>query len=192
MTPKIVKKLIDICLPDKDLSNVHYPDNLFGVNNLTEEQRIEVEKILITIFDFRKIIWLNKPTGGSEDGKKSFVVQTTKINGLGNDIQYTGKVGYVYTMMLTPKMYDPMKDLRAPVKDGCVFTPIVYDPITFIPTQSITLTWSPEMYQDINAPERTLEDEKQMIRDMLEKVLSNPEEYRPEGFRSCIIRFAAI
>jgi hypothetical protein len=31
-----------------------------------------------------------------------------------------------------------------------------------------------------------------MIRDMLEKVLDNPEEYRPKGYIGCLVRFAAI
>jgi len=31
-----------------------------------------------------------------------------------------------------------------------------------------------------------------MIRDMLEKALDNPEEYRPKGHIGCLIRFAAI
>ena len=88
-------------------------------------------------------------------------------------------------------MYDP-KSLHEPVKDGCVFAPTIYNPETFEPKQSITLTWSPEFPQDINAPERTYEDDKQMIRNMLEKVLNNPEEYRPEGYRACIVRFAAV
>jgi hypothetical protein len=83
-------------------------------------------------------------------------------------------------------------EMYKPVKDGCVFAPIIFDPVTFTPTQSITLTWSPEFPQDINAPERTLEDEKQMIRDMLEKVLDNPEEYRPVGYTGCLLRYVAV
>jgi hypothetical protein len=88
-------------------------------------------------------------------------------------------------------MYDPM-EIYKPVKDGCVFGPILYNPETFEPTQSITLTWSPEFPQDINAPQRTYEDDKQMIRDMLEKVLDNPEDYRPNGFIGCLLRYTAV
>lgn len=88
-------------------------------------------------------------------------------------------------------MYEP-GELYQPVKDGCVFAPIVYNPETFEPKQSITLTWSPEFPQDINAPKRTYEDDKQMIREMLEKVLDNPEEYRPIGYIGCLVRYEAV
>ena len=60
------------------------------------------------------------------------------------------------------------------------------------PKQSITLTWSPDFHQDINAPARPYEYDKQMIRDMLEKVLDSPEEYKPAGYTGCLIRYAAI
>jgi len=82
--------------------------------------------------------------------------------------------------------------LHKPVKDGCIFTPTIYDPETYKPTQSITLTWSPEFPQDINAPQRTYEDDKQMIRDMLEKVLSNPDEYTPIGYVGCLLRYTVV
>jgi hypothetical protein len=31
-----------------------------------------------------------------------------------------------------------------------------------------------------------------MIRDMLEKVLDNPEEYRPVGYVGCLVRYTAV
>ena len=127
------------------------------------------------------------PTGLTEDGA-TIVAQTIKIYDTENP-KYTGQVGYVYKIFFTPKMYDPM-DLYKPVKDGCVFAPTTYDPETFTPTKSITLTWSPEFLQDTVAPPRTYEDDKQMIRDMLEKVLTNPDEYMPVGHRACGVRFA--
>jgi hypothetical protein len=74
----------------------------------------------------------------------------------------------------------------------CICTYCTYNPETFEPTQSITLTWSPEFPQDINAPKRTYEDDKQMVRDMLEKVLDNPEEYRPKGHIGCLVRYAVV
>jgi hypothetical protein len=88
-------------------------------------------------------------------------------------------------------MYDPL-EMHQPVKDGCVFAPIIYNPETFEPTQSITLTWSPEFLQDLDAPVRTYEDDKQMIRDMLEKVLDNPEEYTLAGYTGCLLRYTAV
>ncbi len=162
----------------------------FSINNSTEEQRTQVEAELIKYFEFDKIVWMELPSGLTEDGKTPFVAKSLKISDSDNPT-YKHKVGYVYIISFTPKMYDP-GEMYKPVKDGSVFTPTTYNPETFEPTQSITLTWSPDFPQDIDAPVRTLEDDKQMIRDMLEKVLNNPEEYRPKGHIACLIRFAAI
>ena len=183
-------------LTDKLLSICGSADKTYGYNDiesitkLTEEQRIQVETELIKHFEFDKIVWMQLPAGLTEDGKKAIVATTLKISDSDNPT-HKHKVGYVYTLNFTPKMYEP-GEMYKPVKDGCVFGPIVYNPETFEPKQSITLTWSPDFPQDINAPVRTYEDDKQMIRDMLEKVLDNPEEYRPIGHIGCIVRFAAI
>ena len=162
----------------------------FSINNSTEKQRVQVEEELIKHFEFDKIVWMNLPTGLTEDGKTPIVAKSLKISDLDNPT-YKHKVGYVYTISFTPKIYEP-GEMYKPVKDGCVFAPTTYNPETFEPKQSITISWSPDFPQDIDAPQRTYEDDKQMIRDMLEKVLDNPEEYRPKGYIGCLIRFAAI
>lgn len=188
LTQQLTAKLMSICAPNAPLENNHSLYNQFGIDNLTEEQRIQVEAELIKHFEFEKIVWMELPSGLTEDKTTPIVAKSIKILDTDNP-KYPGKVGYVYKVLFTPIVYDP-KELHEPVKDGCVFAPIIYNPETFEPKQSITITWSPEFPQDINAPERTYDDDKQMIRDMLEKVLNNPEEYRPKGYRACIVRFA--
>jgi len=178
MKSNLTEKLLSIC---GNTGKSYGCNNTEGITQLTEEQRDQVEAELIKHFEFDKIIWMELPAGLTEDKQKPIVAKSLRISDSDNPA-YKHKVGYIYTLNFTPKMYDPM-EVYQPVKDGCVFAPIIYDPVTLTPTQSITLTWSPE---------RTLEDDKQMIRDMLEKVLTNPEEYRPEGFRGCMIRFAAL
>jgi len=181
MKSNLTEKLLSIC--DGNSNQV------FGINDSTEEQRVQVEAELIKHFEFNKIVWMELPTGLTEDKTTPIVAKTYKITN--DDPKHTGKIGYVYKVLFSPKMYEP-KELHEPVKDGCVFAPIIYNPETFEPKQSITISWSPDFPQDIDAPVRTLEDDKQMIRDMLEKVLNNPEEYRPKGYIACLIRFAAI
>ena len=187
MTTELAEKLMYICAPNAPLENSHSLDNTFGIDNLTEEQRIQVEEELIKHFEFSRIVWMELPTGLTEEGNP-IAVKTIKIHDTENP-KHPGKVGYVYKVLFTPVMYDPM-ELHTPVKDGCVFAPTIYDPATFEPKQSITITWSPDFPQDIDAPARTYEDDKQMIHDLLEKVLTNPEEYRPAGFRASIVRYA--
>ena len=181
MKSNLTEKLLSICGDSMEG---------FSIKNSTEEQRVQVEVELIKHFEFDKIVWMDLPSGLTEDGKTPFVVKSLKISDSDNPT-YKHKVGYVYTVTFTPKMYDP-GDMYKPVKDGCMFGPIVYNPEIFEPKQSITLTWSPDFPQDINAPVRTYEDDKQMIRNMLEKVLDNPEEYRPKGHIGCMVRFAAV
>ena len=120
----------------------------------------------------------------AEDGEQAVVAQTHKL--VDNDILYEGKTAYVYQIMFSPKMYDP-KTIHEPVKDGCILTPLVYNPTTFTPKRKIVIEYSPEYTNEI----LTDEDMKQHLRGKLEKVLANPGEYQAEGFRACLLRFAA-
>jgi hypothetical protein len=187
MKSNLTKKLLSIC---GDADKTYGYNDIESITQLTEEQRIQIEAELIKHFEFDKILWMELPSGLTEDKTTPIVAKTIKISDSDNPT-YKHKVGYVYTISFTPKMYEP-GELYQPVKDGCIFAPTVYNPETFEPTQSITLTWSPEFPQDIDAPQRTYEDDKQMIRSMLEKVLDNPEQYRPNGFIGCLLRYAVV
>lgn len=188
METELTKKLISICATNAQLEN-DLSLTLFGIDNLTKEQRIQVEAELIKHFDFERIVWIEFPVVFVEEQKTVIATEAYKTSN--DDPKHTGKVGYVYKVFFTQKKYD-LKLLYKPVKVGCVFAPITYNPETLQPMQSITLTWSPEFSQEINVTERIDEYDKQFIRDMLEKVLDNPKEYRPEGYRECIVRFATI
>ena len=187
MKSKLTKKLLSIC---GDADNTYGCNDNNGVTRLTEEQRIQVEAELVKSLGFSKVVWMELPSGLTEDKTTPIVPKYRKISDV-EEPPHEGEVGYVYTITFTPKIYDPL-EMHESVKDGCVFAPIIYNPQTFEPTQSITLTWSPEFPQDINSPQRTYEDDKQMIRDMLEKVLDNPEEYRPTGYTGCLLRYTAV
>jgi hypothetical protein len=181
MKSNLTEKLLSIC------GNTN---EVFGINNLTEEQRVQVEAELIKHFEFDKIIWMELPSGLTEDKTTPIVAKSIRISDSDNPT-YKHKVGYLYTLMFTPQIYEP-GEMYKPVKDGCVFPPVVFDPETFEPKQSITLTWSPEFPRDLNAPELTIEEDKQRIKAVLQKVLDNPEEYRPVGHVGCLVRYAVI
>ena len=187
MKSNLTEKLLSIC---GDADKTYGCNDNNGVTRLTEEQRIQVEAELIKSLGFSKVVWMELPSGLTEDKTRAIVPKYKKISDV-EEPPYEGEVGYVYTITFTPKMYDPL-EMHQPVKDGCVFAPIIYNPQTFEPTQSITLTWSLEFLQDLDAPIRTYEDDKQMIRDMLEKVLDNPEEYRPAGYTGCLLRYTTV
>lgn len=189
MESQLTNRLLAICGSTDPHKTYGYND-IESMTQLTEEQRIQIEAELIKHFEFDKIIWMELPAGLTEDKTTPIVAKFIKISDSDNPT-YKHKVGYVYTISFTPKMYEP-GEMYKPVKDGCVFTPTTYNPETFELEQSITLTWSPDFLQDIDALARTYEDDKQMVRDMLEKVLDNPEEYKPEGYIGCLIRYAVV
>ena len=178
MKSNLTEKLLTIC---------GSANKTYGYNDLTEEQRIQIESELIKHFEFDKIIWMKLPAGLTEDNTTPIVAKSIKISDSDNPT-HKHKVGYVYTIFFTPKMYES-GELYQPVKDGCVFVPTTYDPQTFEPKQSITLTWSPEFAQDFSNNNNE-EMMKQSLRERLEKVLDNPEEYQPKGHIGCVVRFA--
>jgi len=113
---------------------------------------------------------------------KTLTAQTYKYS---EGIKFKGKC-YLYSISLTPEMYDPSKMLE-PVKNGAAISPAIYNPKTFEPTKHILLTWSPEMAQDLSVTkdETTLRND---IHKLLDDVLDNPEEYRMKGTRHIMIR----
>ena len=78
MKTELAEKLMSICAPNAPLENNHSLDNTFGIDNLTEEQRIQVEAELIKHFDFERIIWMELPSGLTEDKTTPIVVHSVK------------------------------------------------------------------------------------------------------------------
>ena len=194
MKSNLAEKLLSIC--GGEAKNYGCNDN-YGITRLTEEQRVQVEEQLIKHFEFDKIIWMEFPSGFTEDKTTPIVAKSIKISDTDNPI-YKHKVGYIYSIQFTSKLYED-GELHRAVKDGCVITPIIYNSETFEPKQAITLSLNGELLQDIDGSQRTngdkyiiSEDDKQTIRDMLEKVLSNPDEYTPIGYTGCLLRYTVV
>ena len=194
MENQITKRMMDIVGPvtDVKLAFGKYKQepspNGYNVLALTDEQRQQVEQLVLDHYKVKEVLWMEIPSGMTEDGEQAIVAKTHKL--VDSDYEtYEGKTAYVYQILFSPKMYDP-KTVHDAVKEGCAMTPIVYNPETFTPYRKIVLTWSPEQAQDFPVA-NSEEVMKQTLRDQLEKVLANPEEYMPEGFRACMLRFAA-
>jgi hypothetical protein len=195
MENQITKKFMDIVGPVTDerhaFGKYKQEPNPGGYNvvALTDEQIQQVEQLVIDHYKVKKVLWMEIPAGLTEDGKQAIVAKTHKL--VDSDYEtYEGKTAYVYQIMFSPKMYDP-KTIHSPVKDGCTFGPLLYNPENFEPSRSITITFSPTYPQDIDNKEDQDEVMKQSLHDKLEKVLANPEDYMPEAFRACMLRFAA-
>lgn len=194
MENQITKRVMDIVGPVTDERHAFGGLNMgaaaggYDVIALTDEQKLQVEQLIVDHYKVKKVLWMELPSGLTEDGEQAVVAQTHKL--MDSDYKtYEGKTAYMYQILFSPKMYDP-KTIHQPVKDGCTFGPLVYNPENFEPSRSITITFNPTFPQDIDSKEDQDEIMKQSLRDKLEKVLTNPEDYMPESFRACMLRFA--
>jgi hypothetical protein len=193
MTNQITQKFIDLLGPisDNRLHFSKYPQKSvaggYTVYKMSKVQLQLAEQLIKDHFKVAKVLWVKSPVGLAEDNKEIVTVNTFKLV----DEEYTiyeGKTAYVYLITFSPKMYDPISFMRQPVKNGCTFGPVVYNVETFEPTRTIVLTFNPTYPQDLASTKDETEAMKQSLRDKLEQVLANPEEYMPEEYRVCMIR----
>lgn len=146
-----------------------------------------IQKRLLECDEFKntkKIVVVDYPTVQNADG-----VAKTAMNYLLFDETEFSEVVYLYTIALSPKVYD-VDDFRKPVKDGVVITPTVYDPNDFTPRKSITVFWSPEKQQDFQAAYDKDERDflQEQIIDKIKKAFDNPQEYEAIGKRRIMLR----
>lgn len=196
MTNQITQKLIDLLGPITD-DKAHFSTfshyAVAGGHNVTEMSKVQkelAEQILKDHFGFSDIQWMQLPSG-LDKNQKPIVAQTFKLTD-DEDTMYEGKTAYVYMILFSPKMYDPTTFVKSPVKDGCTFGPLLYNPENFEPYRTITITFNPTFPQDIDSTEDQTELMKQQLRDKLEKVLQDPDAFMPEAFRGALIRMAVV
>lgn len=196
MTNQITQKLIDLLGPitdDKAHFSTFSHSAVAGGHNVTEMSKVQkelAEQILKDHFGFSDIQWMQLPSG-LDKNQKPIVAQTFKLTD-DEDTMYEGKTAYVYMILFSPKMYDPTTFVKSPVKDGCTFGPLLYNPENFEPYRTITITFNPTFPQDIDSTEDQTELMKQQLRDKLEKVLQDPDAFMPEAFRGVLIRMAIV
>jgi hypothetical protein len=149
-------------------------------DELTKKVLEPIKKDLLKCDEFLlcdDIVFIDEPTVVM-DGE-TYLSGTIKIN----DTTKFTDIAYIHTISFTPEMFDP-NSIHIPVKDGAAITPTVYNPKTFEISRKIVLQFDPEglMYQT------NVETKKQEIRDLLEKVLENPEEYTVKTVRGILLK----
>jgi len=179
----LLEELIQILKPEDQL----VPE-AFHKKNLSDFQKTLIEDAVIKYMKVKNVVWVDFPAFLDEN-QNALVVKTMRLDYTTNHQKAPDKTCYLYSISFTPRMYEQV-EITTPVKDGCVMSPTMYDYTTFMPYKSITIQWSPEHMQDSYVIGEPVLDEKQMIRDMLEKVLSNPDEYKPAGKIYGLIRLA--
>ena len=170
-----------------ELINLYY-----GLENLTKEQQKQVEELLKEHLGFSRVEWMELPTCliTNSQGEEVTVIAKTKLVGDTPTDDWRDRTCYFYQIVYSPVIYDP-KDITIPVKDGMVISPLLYNPATFEPSRKITIEWKPEdLFHEKDIQPITWEDEKTYLREKLEALLANPDEYKPKGRRGLMIRFA--
>lgn len=170
-----------------ELENYYY-----GVDNLTQTQITLVEDLLKEHLGFSKVEWMDLPAGTITNslGKEMAVIAKTRLVGDTPIDDYKGRTCYFYKVIYSPVIYDP-STIKDPVKDGMVISPLLYNPHTFEPSRKITIEWKPEdLFHNKGIQPITWEDEKTYLREKLEVLLANPEDYKPKGRRGLMIRYA--
>ena len=88
---------------------------------------------------------------------------------------------YIFSMWLTPEMYDPSVFLKKMEKDGGI-TPVIYNPNDFTPEKFIILKVNPN---ELNVSDKSA---NHYLHSTLDKILNNPTEYQIKGDRHVVIR----
>ena len=175
-----LKEFLEIALiGEKNESNLGFEENVIYGGNLNKYKHLIKECDEFAKCDSLDILTMPLVKGNDD---KIYTSNTVKLSDL---MEFKGKC-YLLSLTLTPEMYDPSQLIK-PVKNGAAMGPTMYDPLTFEPRKRILLTWSPEMVQDILNID-TEQEQRQIIHNLLDDVLDNPEEYKTKGFRGILVR----
>jgi len=175
-----LKEFLEIALiGEKNESNLRFEENVIYGGNLNKYKHLIKECDEFAKCDSLDILTMPLVKGNDD---KIYTSNTVKLSDL---MEFKGKC-YLLSLTLTPEMYDPSQLIK-PVKNGAAMGPTMYDPLTFEPRKRILLTWSPEMVQDILNID-TEQEQRQIIHNLLDDVLDNPEEYKTKGFRGILVR----
>ena len=175
-----LKEFLEIALiGEKNESNLGFEENVIYGGNLNKYKHLIKECDEFAKCDSLDILTMPIVKGVDD---KIYSSNTVKLSDL---MEFKGRC-YLLSLALTPEMYDPSQLIK-PVKNGAAMGPTMYDPLTFEPRKRILLTWSPEMVQDILNID-TEQEQRQIIHNLLDDVLDNPEEYKTKGFRGILVR----
>lgn len=186
----ITEQLINICNP--------IDDNLFfTINNLSAEQRSQLEVIIMKLYKFQRIEWVSLPA--FEVPGTSTIMQAERHKIFDDDrpvLEYNHEyVGYIYSVAFSPKIYavDNVKYVPTQVAYMKAATyPNMFHIDSFIPKAEIRLQFYEEQKRDMGIMSNKtkleqLNDTLVAIRDVIEY----PERYEGSYTRDCMIRFAA-
>jgi len=122
---------------------------------------------------------MEAPADGYDLSKDGVMVAKTML--LQKSTRFIGKV-FLYAITTTPTVYE-VSDFTTPVKNGCLLTPLLYNPDQFTPYRRIVMEFSPVNSQDVS----DIVIKTQLV-EKLKHLLDNPSEYEAKGRRGIMVR----
>lgn len=154
---------------------------------LKDDQKQEVEDILREYYQPKEIHWLDMPS--SVIGGKS-IVPVSYLMREGEDI-LTGKVIYLYSINVSPEVYEPgIRDFLPIDSKGVVLgnsMPVVYDGDSLEPHRDLTLRIRVESQHDLELLNPDF-NYRQYLLEQFEKFIDNVDDYKQTGYRKLMIR----
>jgi len=155
---------------------------------LTGKELIKIKDFLIQCDEFKEseLIIMDTPFAENEGGSP---IDAASIL-IKDNLQFKNKV-YLYSIGLTPTMYDP-KNWNDPfnqVKDNASISNKLYDPKDFMPFKLVTIRLDGELLENIekvDSPDRR--DSIDTLHRQLNNIISNPTDYQIKGKRGIIVR----
>ena len=168
-----------------DVIFVYKNDNEYG-SRICGKELLGIKNLLLETDEFKdvdELIIMERPMYEGKEGDKSIVASTYKLR---PDDKLIGKC-YLHSIMNTPTIYEPTINYHETlIKNNACITPMIYDPINFIPNKDIVIRWNPEYSDDITNHSGYYGRKK--IHDLLDDILDNPKEYEHKGIKGLMIR----
>jgi len=158
----------------------------FGLEDLSESQKEQIESILKTDVGFREVRWVDSPIFKTDNGLVH-QVSTHRAFTASDYSYFKGKVCYLYKISFTPVLWETSTLWKSGNPNGS-YVPKFYDNTDssddcYQPTRILTVRWNPEEVDEDN--------ELEFVTSTVKNILNNKEEYLP-GKRQLVIRMKVV
>lgn len=155
----------------------------FGLEDLSESQKEQIESILKTDVGFREVRWVDSPIFKTDNGL-IHQVSVHRVFTASDYSYFKDKVCYLYKISFTPVLWETLTLWKSGNPNGA-YVPKFYDKTddsydSYQPTRILTVRWNPEEIDEDN--------ELEFVTSTVKNILNNKEEYLPVGKRQLVMR----
>jgi hypothetical protein len=172
-----------------ELLTIIFKSGLFQTENNDVDYRISGEVLkmykeeLLKCDEFKEVLdieFINSPV--IEKNGKSLLTQNFVLKE-GSELK--GNV-ILYSIYLSPEMYDPEEFNLTNLTNEITICPIFYNPVNFLPKKSVTINFNPDNFKDQFLLGET--KQRKILHDLLDNALDNPKDYEIKSHRGITIR----